>query len=109
MIFRKTEELVGQQTWYEGGYRANIVAYTMAKFSHLIMFESIGKLFDFKKIWNQQSLGPAIEKQLILIAEHMFSIIVSPEGGFQNVTEWCKKEICWTRARDAKVPFVKAL
>jgi hypothetical protein len=109
MLFRKTEELVGQQTWYEGGYRANIVAYTMAKFSHLIMFESIGQLFDFKKVWNRQSLGAAIEKQLVLIAEQMFAVIVSPEGGFQNVTEWCKKEICWTRARDAKVPFVKDL
>ena len=109
MLFRKTEELVGQQTWYEGGYRANIVAYTIAKFSHLIMFESIGKLFDFKKVWNQQSLGPAIERQLVLIAEHMFAVIVSPEGGFQNVTEWCKKEICWSRARDSKIPFVKDL
>jgi hypothetical protein len=81
----------------------------MAKFSHLIMFESIGQLFDFKKVWNRQSLGAAIEKQLVLIAEQMFAVIVSPEGGFQNVTEWCKKEICWTRARDAKVPFVKDL
>jgi hypothetical protein len=26
----------------------------------------------------------------------MFAVIVSPEGGFQNVTEWCKKEICWS-------------
>ena len=109
MLFRRTEELVSEQKWYEGGYRANIVAYTIAKFSHLIMFESIGKLFDFKQVWNRQSLGPAIEKQLILIAEQMLLVIVSPEGGFQNVTEWCKKEICWTRARDAKVPFVKEI
>jgi hypothetical protein len=107
MLFRRTEELVGQQSWYEGGYRANIVAYTIAKFSHLIMFESVGKLLDFKNIWNRQALGPAIDKQLVLIAEKMFGIIVAPQGGFQNVTEWCKKEICWTRARDAQVPFVK--
>ena len=107
MLFRRTEELVSQQAWYEGGYRANIVAYTIAKFSHLILFESVGKLLDFKKIWNRQALGPALEKQLILIAEQMFAIIVSPQSGFQNVTEWCKKEICWTRARDVQVPFVK--
>jgi hypothetical protein len=109
MLFRRTEELVSQQSWYDGGYRAQIVAYTLAKFSHLIMFESVGRLLDFKKVWNRQSVGPAIEKQLMVIAEQMFGVIVSPEGGFQNVTEWCKKEICWNRARDTKVLFVKEL
>ena len=34
---------------------------------------------------------------------------VAPEGGFQNVTEWCKKEICWNRARDSHIPFVTDL
>src|SRR6202035_2510271 len=36
MIFRRTEELVSGQQWYQGGYRANIVAYAVAKLSHLI-------------------------------------------------------------------------
>ncbi len=109
MLFRRTEELVGKQAWYEGGYRANIVAYTIAKFSQLLQFEGVGKLLDFKTIWNRQSLTPAIDQQLILIAEQMFGIIVAPQGGFQNVTEWCKKEICWVRARDTRVPFLKDL
>jgi hypothetical protein len=109
MIFRRTEELVGQQEWYEGGYRANIVAYTVAKFSHLLQFDGVGKLLDFKKIWNRQALTPAIDRQLILIAEQMFAIITAPQVGFQNVTEWCKKEICWTRARDTEIKFLKDL
>ena len=45
----------------------------------------------------------------MLIAEHMFRVIVAPQGGFQNVTEWCKKELCWQRARDTQIPFVKDL
>jgi hypothetical protein len=109
MLFRRTEELVGKQTWYEGGYRANIVAYTIAKFAQLLQFEGIGKLLDFKTLWNRQDVTPAIDRQLILIAEHMFRVIVAPQGGFQNVTEWCKKELCWNRARDTQIPFVKDL
>lgn len=31
IIFRKLEKLVSAQTWYEGGYRANIVTYAIAK------------------------------------------------------------------------------
>jgi len=109
MLFRRTEELVSAQSWYQGGYRANIVAYTIAKLSHLIMFESIGKLFDFKAAWNRQGLSPALERQITIIAEHVFRVIVAPQGGFQNVTEWCKKELCWQRARDLAVPFVDDL
>ena len=108
LLFRRTEELVGKQSWYQGGYRANIVAYSIAKFANLVMFSS-GKLLDFKALWNRQALTPAIEQQLLIIAQCMFGIIVSPEGGFQNVTEWCKKEICWQRARDAKVPLLQEL
>jgi hypothetical protein len=109
MLFRRTEELVSAQTWYQGGYRANIVAYTLAKFANLIQFGGIGQLFDFKATWNRQTLSQATERQLTLIAEHMFGIIVAPEGGFQNVTEWCKKEICWQRARDLQIPLLEEL
>jgi hypothetical protein len=109
LLFRRTKELVGKQAWYEGGYRANIIAYTIAKFAQLLQFEGIGKLLDFKTLWNRQDVTPAIDRQLMLIAEHVFRVIVAPQGGFQNVTEWCKKELCWTRARDTQIPFVKDL
>ena len=29
ILFRTTERLVSRQSWYNGGYRANIVAYTL--------------------------------------------------------------------------------
>jgi hypothetical protein len=109
MLFRRTEELVGRQSWYEGGYRANIVAYTIAKFAQLVQFEGIGKLLDFKALWNRQDVTPAIDRQLVLIAEHVFRIIVAPQSGLQNVTEWCKKDTCWSRVRDAQVPFLMDL
>ncbi len=109
LLFRRTEELVGKQAWYQGGYRANIVAYTIAKLANLVQFNGIGRLLDFKALWNRQSLTPAIEQQLLIIAERMFAIIVAPEGGFQNVTEWCKKELCWQRARDTTIPLLQEL
>ena len=109
MLFRRTEELVGKQPWYQGGYRANIVAYTIAKLANLVQFNGIGKLLDFKALWNRQGLTPAIEQQLLVIAERMFAIIVAPEGGFQNVTEWAKKELCWQRARDTKITLLQEL
>jgi hypothetical protein len=109
MLFRRTEELVSDQSWYQGGYRANIVAYTIAKFAHLIQFEGTGDAFDFKACWTRQSLSSAIESQLTLIAYEVFEVIVSPDGGLQNVTEWAKKEVCWSRVQGLRIPLQKEL
>ena len=109
IILRRTEKLVSEQTWYQGGYRANIVAYTVAKLSNLIQFDGVGKLIDFRTIWTRQALSAATEHQILLVAKRVFDIIVQPEGGFQNVTEWCKKELCWQRARETKVPLLHEL
>jgi hypothetical protein len=109
MLFWKTEELVSKQSWYQGGYRANIVAYTIAKFAHLIQFEGTGESFDFKQCWTRQGLSPAIENQLVLIAAEVFEIIVSPEGGYQNITEWAKKEVCWQQVQKLRIPLHKEL
>jgi hypothetical protein len=109
MLYRRTEELVSTQSWYQNGYRANIVAYTIAKFSHLIQFEGTGDLFDFKACWIRQELTLEIEQQLTAIAYEVFEIIVSPESGFQNVTEWAKKDLCWQRVQELRIPLQKGL
>lgn len=109
MLFRKTEELVSSQAWYQGGYRANVVAYTIAKLAHLIQFEGTGDCFDFKTCWARQSLTPAIENQLTVIAGEVFNVIVSPDGGLQNVTEWAKKEVCWSRVQALHIPLQRDL
>lgn len=36
-------------------------------------------------------------------------MIVSPEGGFQNVTEWAKKEICWQQVQKLRIPLDQEL
>ena len=109
MLWWRAEELVGKQSWYQNGYRANIVAYTIAKFSHLIQFEGTGNLFDFKACWSRQGLTPEIDQQLTDIAYEVFEVIVAPEGGFQNVTEWAKKEICWQRVQELRIPLREGL
>jgi hypothetical protein len=109
MLYWKTEELVSKQSWYQNGYRANIVAYTIAKFSHLIQFEGTGSLFDFKSCWTRQALTEEIEAQLAAIAYEVFEVIVAPEAGFQNVTEWAKKELCWQRVQSLRIPLQNGL
>jgi hypothetical protein len=103
ILFHHTERLVTRQPWYQNGYRANIVAYTIALLPVLIKSKVPGKELDLKSIWARQGISTSLDNQLALIAKAVFKVIVSPSQGFQNVTEWCKKEICWQRVRDQDV------
>ena len=105
IIFRHTEKLVSVQPWYQNGYRANIVTYTISKLSHMIEKLGRGKVMDFSPIWAKQGVSEALDAQLSVIAKAAFEVIVTPESGFQNVTEWCKKELCWQRVQPLDIPI----
>ncbi|MGE0158623.1 MAG: AIPR family protein [Gemmatimonadales bacterium] len=98
IVFRHVEDLVPKQSWYGGGYRANIVAYTIAKLAHVL--QSAGKALDFERIWSRQSVSPALSQVLELVAEAVHQVIISPPPGISNVTEWAKKDGCWQRVQD---------
>lgn len=106
ILFNRTEEIVSNEPWYEGGYRANIVAYAMARLSLLISAEFRDMSLDFSKIWNRQALSEVLESQIRIISKAVAEVITSPESGFSNVTEWAKKQLCWQRATKLSIPIV---
>lgn len=109
ILFKQTEKLISEQPWYQHGYRANIVTYTLAKLAHLIKSSCKGKVLDLRNIWSRQSVPNSVLQQLAIIAEEAFRVIVSPEVAFQNVTEWCKKERCWELIRNREVAVLPEL
>ncbi|MBP0579591.1 AIPR family protein [Labrys sp. LIt4] len=102
MIFRATERLVSTQPWYSGGYRANVVAYTVARLAQLVA-SADGKAVDLLGVWQRQGLTAALSGQIERIACAMHGVIVEPPAGVQNVTEWCKRDLCWERAKQVSV------
>ena len=56
-----------------------------------------------RQLWSQQGVTENLQQVLRKIAKAMFDVIVNPDSAFQNVTEWCKKELCWKRASDAQI------
>lgn len=95
IIFRGTEKLVTEQPWYQGGYRANIVTYTIAKLAACV--ESSGKGFDFDNVWRSQCLPTHLKEALTFVASAVHDVIINPPESVRNVTEWAKKEACWSR------------
>lgn len=105
ILFRTTEALVSKAPWYEGGYRAQVVAYTAARLSALAAARSGGGRLDFLKIWATQGAGPALERQLLSIAEIMMRVLRSPPLAGQNISEWAKQQACRKTALEADVPL----
>lgn len=97
ILFRKTEKLVSAQSWYNGGYRANVVAYTLALLGHYASEQ--GRSIDFMHIWNTQFISNDLERALEVTSELVHDDITQPQQGISNVTEWCKKEGCWQRLK----------
>jgi len=103
IIFRRLEKIVSAQPWYNGGYRANIVAYTIAMLSRGLTRN--GQVLDHEAIWKQQGLESWFEKLLADIAAIANDQLGGAGRGVSNVTEWAKKEDCWEdmKRRDTDV------
>ncbi|MFZ2410121.1 MAG: AIPR family protein [Candidatus Methanoperedens sp.] len=98
ILFRHAEKLVQKQQY--GGYRANIVTYTIALISH-----KTAQQLDLDRIWKEQSISPVLMDTITRVSEVVHRHITNPPGG-RNITEWCKKEQCWKDllALDIKMP-----
>lgn len=95
LIFRATERIVSNQSWYNGGYRANIVAYTLALLAEIAKRRS-GSV-DFMEVWRTQTVGLVLNESIALVSCAVNDDITRPADGVSNISEWCKKEACWTR------------
>ena len=94
IVFRFLDKNLMKQDWY-GGYKANIVTYTLSKFVHIVA--SKGKFIDFMSIWQKQRLSNALEEQLLELAKRINEIITDTD---ENVTQYCKKPICWKTVQE---------
>lgn len=105
IVFAETERIVASQPWYQGGYRAQIVAYTVAKLVNAIATEEPTMALDLPTIWAKQSVGEGLKPMLAEIAGAVHQVIVNPDSGHANVTEWSKRELCWRRVEALKIPI----
>ena len=107
IVFRATERIVSAQPWYQGGFRANIVAYTIAKIGHHV--QKINRAVDFQAIWRRQAPGPMLRRTIAVVAERVHDVLIDPPEGMRNVTEWAKKQACWHRASKIDIEWPMAL
>lgn len=97
LLFHATEALVSAQEWYQQGYRAQIVTYSIALLSKLLSNQYPEYSLDFQRIWRDQCIPHVILDELISITRIVNESINDPDRQTVNVTQWCKRAECWKR------------
>ncbi|MCE8515205.1 AIPR family protein [Ruegeria pomeroyi] len=103
IIFRATEKLVSGAEWYEGGYRANIVTYAIAKLVHDA--EELEMVVDLDAVWRYQDASPDLKAALLVAAAEAQDVITHPPEGVRNFSEWAKKQACWKGLEDRELSY----
>lgn len=93
IIYKSTDRIVNKASWYNvGGYKLNIVPYTIAK---LINSLPKGLLINYEYIWKKQELYPSLAFEIEKLAQFTNKFIQDSNGII--VTEYCKKQETWEK------------
>jgi len=84
----------------QGGYKANVNAYTLAWLSYLR-----GDELDLDGIWRAQAVPDGVRDDMTVLASVIFEHITDPGRPVQNVTEWCKRPACWEGLKGRSSPL----
>lgn len=103
IIFRATERLVSDADWYQGGYRANIVTYAIAKAVHDASARAMA--IDLDAVWRIQRTNAELDGALLAAAEAAQRVITHPPEGIRNYSEWAKKQACWSQLASSEVLY----
>lgn len=109
LMFQYLERQIPKQSWYEGGYRANIIYYTVSLFHRLIKAQFPGSDLDLMLIWNRQGLPEQVESTLLALAEVVLKKLTDPSRKVANVTQWCKRLECWNEVKMISFTLPSAL
>lgn len=92
ILFKEADKIITGEKY--GGYKANIVTYTLAWLSL-----TTSSRIDLDKIWREQNISPVLAEAIKIVSKKVYSSIINPPGN-ANITEWCKKEACWDKIQD---------
>jgi hypothetical protein len=93
ILFKECDDLVKEKEL--GGYKANVVTYSVALLSFLTAMR-----INRDQIWQAQGVGSGVRNALSRIADVVWAHINSPPKEGMNIGSYCKREYCWTSLRD---------
>ncbi len=107
IMFKDLEKSISNKElapWYNSGYRANLVTYSIAKMVDILDQKECS--IDLDAIWRNQAINGDLRRQLLIIAEKVLEKINDSDRKVDDVREWCKKPECWTSVQKMDVEII---
>ncbi len=98
ILFRECDKIVERQGF--GGYKANIVTYTVAWLSYLTR-----ERVDLEGVWENQRPSEKVRAAMLELSKAVWDHLNHPPPYAKNLSEWAKREACWTTLRDKPHPL----
>ena len=96
IIFQQCDKIVDAQNF--GGYKAQINYYTIA-----LLSEYYSDKVNLDYIWQHQNVSPEVAVLLGELCYNVWRHFSEPNTNNAkgvNITQWCKKEDCWTLLKE---------
>ena len=105
ILYREADRIVRKQPWYRS-YKANIVAYTLAKIFYTVDKQYPDYTINLKNLWQKQALSSAWIKQIETASYTIYQYLIREDRAIENVTEWAKREACWRGAKELEFKLI---
>ena len=103
ILFKSVDTHIAKSDWYKNnkGHKAEITTYTVSYICQKLI-DNKAEL-NFLKIWEQQGLT-AVQLAIIdQVAQNVLSQIYDTPPNVKNISEYCKKEVCWTKIANSPI------
>jgi hypothetical protein len=100
ILFKEVDAIVIKKNL--GGYKANMVAYTVSWLSY-----KTNKKLNLDHIWENQTINEELYKTIDEMIDLVWQHINNPSKSGMNIGEWCKKQECWLTLKDKSFDISK--
>ena len=114
VLYRQTDHIIKEQSWYTGSYKANIIIYTLSIIIYNIQNNYSNFDINYREIWNNQNLSQEWINEIEKVSKLVYEFLTDTNRDVENVTEWAKRLNCWEKAKhqivfDFEQPFIDKL
>lgn len=109
ILTRAVDTAIPAQSWYPGSIVRPLASYTLALVS--LRMQQRKLQIDHDLVWRTQTTPPGFLGEAMRIASEVLPLLQEiPEEQVRNrlITEWVKKEACWTRVQESNIELSDA-
>lgn len=101
IIYNVTRRTILGLDWYKEnkGYLVQLVTYSFSKL--IFEVEKLGRLMNYKQIWDRQDLPDFLIDDIARIAYSVREFLISPYHG--NIETFCKRAECWAEVQNIRI------